>query len=80
MKLHTLLFALAWVGSAQIPAGADNAKIIGSGRPNGILLDDAAGEFTGDWVSSSKQAALVGKGYSHDNNRDQGKKSARFTP
>ena len=31
MKLHTLLFALAWVGSAQIPAGADNAKIIGSG-------------------------------------------------
>ena len=46
----------------------------------GIVLDDDAGQFTGDWVSSSKQAALVGKGYRHDNNREQGKKSARFTP
>ncbi|MFA7006007.1 MAG: FAD-dependent oxidoreductase, partial [Verrucomicrobiia bacterium] len=49
-------------------------------RPAGIVMDDAAGEFTGDWIESAKQPALVGSGYRHDNNREQGKKSARFTP
>lgn len=48
--------------------------------PAGILMDDDAGEFTGDWVNSTKQRAIVGKGYRHDNNREQGGKSARFTP
>ncbi len=49
-------------------------------HPAGILMDDNAAEFTGDWVRSSKQAPIVGKAYRHDNNRDQGSKSARFTP
>lgn len=46
----------------------------------GILLDDGAGAYEGDWVISAKQAPLVGTGYRHDNHRDQGRKSARFTP
>jgi hypothetical protein len=49
-------------------------------QPAVIAMDDDAGEFTGDWVTSTKQAALVGNGYRHDSNRGQGKKSARFTP
>lgn len=49
-------------------------------RPAGILMDDDAGQFTGDWIESSRQPALVGKGYRHDSNREQGKKTARFTP
>ncbi|MBI5393786.1 MAG: hypothetical protein HZA91_00665 [Verrucomicrobia bacterium] len=49
-------------------------------RAAGIVMDDDAGVFTGDWVESAKQPALVGNSYRHDNNREQGKKSARFTP
>ncbi|MCX6906919.1 MAG: FAD-dependent oxidoreductase [Verrucomicrobia bacterium] len=49
-------------------------------RLAGIVMDDGAGEFTGDWVESTKQATLIGKCYRHDNNRGQGQKLARFTP
>jgi hypothetical protein len=60
-------------------------KMVAAGTPSqpqpaGIVMDDNAGEFTGDWVESAKQPALVGKSYRHDNNRGQGQKSARFAP
>jgi hypothetical protein len=55
------------------PAAAPGPQV------GGILLDDDAGEFTGDWVLSTKQHALVGKGYRHDDHKQQGAKSARFT-
>ena len=48
--------------------------------PAGVLMDDDAGEYKGNWVSSAKQAPIVGAGYRHDNNHDQGKLSVRFTP
>ena len=48
--------------------------------PSGILLDDPAGEYKGTWVTSTKQAPIMGPGYRHDNNRDQGLCSVRFTP
>ena len=78
MKLRAFLFALICALGCESPA-ADTANAI-EAKPGGIVLDDAQAEFTGDWVSSSKQAALVGRSYRHDNHRDQGKKSARFTP
>ncbi|MBM4046480.1 MAG: FAD-dependent oxidoreductase, partial [Planctomycetes bacterium] len=56
------------------------AKGIKRDSPSGILMDDDAGQFTGEWVESTKQPALVGSSYRHDNNRDRGQKSARFTP
>ncbi|MBI5685250.1 MAG: FAD-dependent oxidoreductase [Verrucomicrobia bacterium] len=80
------------VAGFGVPASAGSgdpstthARLAKAGTPNrpqpaGILLDDGAGEFIGDWVESAKQPALVGKGYRHDSNREQGKKSARFTP
>ena len=43
-------------------------------------MDDDAGQFTGQWVASAKQAALVGEGYRHDNKEAQGTKTARFVP
>jgi hypothetical protein len=49
-------------------------------RLAGIVMDDEAAEFTGDWVKSTKQPALVGGSYRHDDRRDQGQKQARFTP
>jgi hypothetical protein len=61
----------------KLPAEAGTPN---QAQPAGIVMDDDAGEFTGDWVESAKQSALVGKAYRHDNNREQGKKSARFTP
>jgi hypothetical protein len=48
--------------------------------PSGLVMDDDAAELTGDWVKSTKQPALVGTGYRHDNNRGQGTKTARFAP
>ncbi|MBX7211806.1 MAG: FAD-dependent oxidoreductase [Verrucomicrobiaceae bacterium] len=46
---------------------------------DGILtLDDGNARYVGDWVESTKQQPLIGAGYRHDNNRDQGAKSATF--
>lgn len=46
--------------------------------PAGIVVDDDEATFTGGWVKSSKQTAVVGAGYRHDNNTGQGQKTARF--
>lgn len=69
---------LQWFSALAFLFGSCLAAL--AANPNGILLDDDAGEFRGDWVTSSKQSPIVGKSYRHDNNRDQGSKSARFTP
>jgi FAD-dependent oxidoreductase family protein len=68
---------------SQILSSASSIKIakaaLSAPRPAGILLDDDAAKYVGDWVVSTKQQALVGKSYRHDDNRGQGTKSARFT-
>ncbi len=46
----------------------------------GLILDDGEAELTGEWVESTKQPALIGRGYRHDNNTEQGHKSAVFVP
>lgn len=46
---------------------------------DGYRFDEDAATYVGDWVVSTKQPALMGKSYRHDNNRAQGTKSARFT-
>lgn len=48
--------------------------------PAPILLDDAEGRFEGTWAASTKQASFAGAGYRHDENHDQGRKTAVFTP
>jgi hypothetical protein len=54
-------------------AAASNAS-----AASGTIVDDEGAAFTGEWIKSSKQPALVGEAYRHDNNREQGQKSARF--
>ncbi len=49
-------------------------------QPAGIVIDDDAAVYTGDWVQSSKQPPLVGGAYRHDDHRGQGQKTARFVP
>ncbi len=60
-------------------------KIIGAAKPAlaahaGIVVDDAEARYVGTWVESTKQKSFVGIGYRHDENRDQGLKTAIFTP
>lgn len=79
MKRLTMLLVLLVLppcaaATEEGPSGAPPSQ------PAGILLDDESGEFVGDWVPSSKQPALIGDSYRHDNNRGQGQKTARFTP
>ncbi|MDB6139215.1 MAG: protein-xanthan lyase [Verrucomicrobiaceae bacterium] len=45
----------------------------------GIVVDDSQAIYTGTWTESTRQAALVGKGYHHDDNKGKGEKTARFT-
>ena len=45
----------------------------------GIVVDDEAAEYTGQWLQSSKLRPFVSKGYHHDQNTGQGTKTARFT-
>jgi hypothetical protein len=90
LVLGTLLLAPLDLTAGGSPAAraADRATVIvnqaaanaSAPRPAGILVDDDAAECTGEWVKSAKQPALVGGSYRHDDNREQGKKSARFAP
>jgi hypothetical protein len=74
MNTPTILFVTLLVAASAL------AEAPAKTAPHGILLDDAEGNFTGRWVESTKQAALVGGGYRHDDNKEQGAKKARFTP
>jgi len=44
---------------------------------SGIVVDDAAAEFTGEWTASSSSGGVEGM-YHHDGNDGKGTKSARF--
>jgi hypothetical protein len=77
-----LLFVLIFSLGAMAADGAAQPMPAEPAAPKftGVMVDDDAAEFTGDWVDRPKQPALVGRSYRHDDNREQGKKSARFTP
>ncbi len=72
-KLRERLLAdkqvLVWTGGGK---GLDISKL------PGIVVDDHAAQFTGDWIASSSTPGFVGSGYRHDNNDGQGKKTAVF--
>ncbi len=44
----------------------------------GIVVDDTAAEFVGEWKQSTHSKPYVGAGYRHDDNSDKGEKSATF--
>jgi len=44
----------------------------------GIVVDNEKAKLTGNWLSSSAMGPFVGRSYLHDNNEDQGKKSALY--
>jgi hypothetical protein len=62
------------------PPPLTDSRPAGQAGLAGIVVDDEAAKFTGPWVRSTKQPALVGDAYRHDDNREQGQKAARFTP
>ncbi|MDF1813505.1 MAG: FAD-dependent oxidoreductase [Verrucomicrobiales bacterium] len=47
---------------------------------NGIVLDDSAATFTGEWTTSSATGSVIGRNYRHDAGKERGSKSATFTP
>ncbi|QDT42345.1 Xanthan lyase precursor [Gimesia alba] len=82
-RLRTKLLAdgqlLDWPSPAE--RGQPTARtIVNADQLPGIVLDDTDAEFTGDWSESNGQPSPIGKSYSHDKNKDRGKKTARFTP
>lgn len=81
MNLRVLLFApaVSFAMFAGICIAAEVRATIPA-KKNGIVLDDSAGEYRGEWVDSAKQQSLIGEGCRHDDNKGQGAKSARFTP
>lgn len=62
-----------------LPAAAASGKEIPT-SPRGIILDDEAAIYKGDWVRSTKQTAVFGPAYRHDNHQKGGPCQATFTP
>ncbi|MEZ0389676.1 MAG: FAD-dependent oxidoreductase, partial [Verrucomicrobium sp.] len=48
--------------------------------PQGIVIDDDAALYKGDWMRSTKQTAVYGPAYRHDNHNPAGGCEASFTP
>jgi hypothetical protein len=63
----------AATGSAK-PATLDVSKL------GGVVVDDKDAAKTGEWAASDSTPGFVGQGYLHDDNKDKGKKTVRFTP
>lgn len=64
---------LEWTGErrgAAIPL--DNLK--------GIVLDDSAAQYTGEWARGASTPGFAGEGYRHDDNQGKGEKTAIFAP
>ena len=60
------------------PVKDDHAAGISPNALEGIVIDDARANFTGEWKESGAAKKYVGLGYSHDGNAKDGKASARF--
>lgn len=74
-----MTFTPHWTRHCLI-AGLCAATLVSeAAEPAGILVDDGDASYVGGWVSSTKKDALVGAGYRHDNNQEQGTKTATFT-
>jgi hypothetical protein len=78
-KLRELLLAqkqiLEWKGSSKLPAGSIPIKDL-----TGIVVDNINAKLVGQWKSSQSVGPFVGNDYLHDDNADQGMKSATFVP
>jgi hypothetical protein len=72
-----VLFVLA-LGTPPLPA-APGDPLSAVPKWSGVVVDDSAAEFTGEWVQSTNQPPLLGGSYRHDNNELRGQKSARFS-
>ncbi len=55
------------------------AQTVEGGSDGIITLDDSAATYVGEWVESAKQTPILRAAYRHDNNHEQGRKTARFT-
>ncbi|MBM3333594.1 FAD-dependent oxidoreductase, partial [Candidatus Sumerlaeota bacterium] len=73
-RLTLARFNLEWLTTSPPTAKTTAA----TPKPAGVVVDDDAAIYTGDWVKSTKQPAMVGDSYHHDNNTDRGRKTARF--
>lgn len=68
---------LAWTGqSNRERANAEHRM-----KWEGLLLDSDKAKFTGEWTEGSlSNPRGIGDGYRHDDDKDKGAKSARWTP
>jgi hypothetical protein len=86
LRRCTFLLGLIFAASLVVPIRAVAPGRVAGTEPvtalrlGGIVVDDEEAEFTGEWVKSTKQPALIGSGYRHDNKQGQGSRQARFTP
>jgi hypothetical protein len=85
MKMHRLsirtIFPVVGIGllsAATCPAAPAGKEPPTS--PQGIVVDDDAAAYTGHWVRSTKQPAVYGPAYHHDNQAKDGGSAAVFTP
>jgi hypothetical protein len=65
---------LDWTNAAPARAASDRLKF------DGIVLDDADAQKTGEWVESSSITPLVGSAYLHDGNGNKGQMKIIFQP
>ena len=63
----------------DLPPDAKPHRVFDISRMPGVVVDDAGAELAGEWKTSTAGKPFLGTGYRHDDNADQGAKSAVFT-
>ncbi len=63
---------LEWTGPRRV------VRVLDAKSLEGIVVDDADAELTGDWKDSAVISPYVNLGYRHDDDADKGTKTARF--
>ena len=66
-------------GQRLDPVGSANAPSINPASLTGVVVDDDQATFTGDWPPGRINSSIVGTSYRHDDNIEQGRKTAVYT-
>jgi hypothetical protein len=75
-----ILFALLVSCAADEAPKPDKDGRLDAKQFKGIVLDDKAGDKTGEWISTKDRKPFVGEGSLHDGGKNRGETRIRWTP
>lgn len=79
-KRSELAKEIAKLKSAAKAESGENRRVVSVDELPGVVMDSADAKLVGKWTNSQFTKPFIGDGYLHDENQEQGSKTATFEP